>query len=319
MRAETKGARDRFRSRGFAVAWPRAGVRVQRAWVIGYLFISPLLLFFLVYHVYPILRAFQMSFTNFKYLAPANTHFVGLDNYIEALQDKYVLHGMLVAAQYLLMYIPLVMVLSIGVALILDRVSNQLLGGLYRTIYYLPVIMPPVVVYVLWKWMYTPSIGLINYLLVDTFHLLADRPQWLASPSTALAAIVFMEVWRYLGYNVLLLLVGLGSINRELYEAARIDGANEWQLIWHITLPLLKPTLLVIMVLKMRIFSIVEPMLVAPGVGDSTWTWAYYAYNVAFVEGTLRMGYASAVGHLGALVMGVLVYLQYRVLRHERA
>jgi len=128
-----------------------------------------------------------------------------------------------------------------------------------------------------------------------------------------------MEVWRYVGYNVLLLLVGLGGINRELYEAARIDGASERQIIWRITLPLLKPTLLVIMVLKMRIFAILEPMLVASGPGSSTWTWAYYAYQQAFVEGTLRMGYASAVGYLGAVVMSLLVFAQYRVLRHERA
>jgi multiple sugar transport system permease protein len=128
-----------------------------------------------------------------------------------------------------------------------------------------------------------------------------------------------MQVWHFLGYNVLLLLVGLSSINRELYEAARVDGASEWRVAWHVTLPLLKPTFLVIMVLKMRTFSVVEPMLVAPGVGDSTWTWGWYAYNTAFQSGALRMGYASAVGHLGALIMAGLVYAQYRIFRHERA
>src|SRR5262245_26343128 len=302
-----------------AVARARTGLRFKRSWITGYLFISPLLFFFALYHVYPIVRAFLMSFTNYKYLAAGDTRFVGLENYAEALQDRSVLHGIVIATQYLLMYVPLVLVVSLAVALLLDRVSSHFLAGFYRTVYYLPVIMPAVVVYVLWKLMYSPSIGLINYFVVDVFHMVSDRPQWLASPEAALPSIVVMEVWRYVGYNVLLLLVGLGSINRELYEAARIDGANEWQVIWHITLPLLKPTLLVIMVLKMRIFAIVEPMLVAPGVGDSTWTWAYYAYQTAFVEGNLRMGYASAVGHLGALVMSVLVYLQYRVLRHERA
>jgi ABC-type sugar transport system permease subunit len=298
---------------------PRTSWHVRRRWLTGYLFIAPLLLLFATYHVYPILRSFEMSFTNFKYLAPAGTRFVGLENYSEALADRNVWHGVAVATQYLVIYIPAVMLVSIGVALLLDRVANQFLAGIYRTVYYLPVVMPAVVVYVLWKLMYSPSIGLINYFVVDLLHLTATRPQWLASPDSALAAIALMEVWRYVGYNVLLLLVGLGGINRELYEAARIDGAGEWQLIWRITLPLLKPTLLVIMVLKMRIFAIVEPMLVAPGPGDSTWSWAYYAYQQAFVEGSLRMGYASAVGYLGALVMGVLVFAQYRLLRHERA
>jgi multiple sugar transport system permease protein len=118
---------------------------------------------------------------------------------------------------------------------------------------------------------------------------------------------------------VLLLLVGLGNIHRELYEAARIDGASEWQLIRHITLPLLKPVFLVMMVLKMGVFAVVEPMLIAPGVGQSTWTWAWYAYDQAFVQGNLRMGYASAIGYLGALFMSVFVYCQYRLFRHERA
>src|SRR5262249_49552986 len=153
-----------------------------------------------------------------------------------------------------------VMVVSIGLALLLDRVASHFLAGLYRTVYFLPVVMPAVVVYVLWKLMYSPSIGLINYFVVDLLRLTSTPPQWLASPHTALPSIAMMEVWPYVGYNVLLLLVGLGGINRELYEAARIDGASERQLIWHVTLPLLKPTLLVIMVLKMRIFAIVEPM-----------------------------------------------------------
>jgi multiple sugar transport system permease protein len=301
------------------LARPRVGWRIRRGWLTGYLFITPLLAFFLLYHVYPIVRAFEMSFTNYKYLAPADTRFVGLENYVEALQDRYVWNGVAIAAEYLLIYIPLVMVLSLAVALLLDRVASHVLAGIYRTIYFLPVVMPAVVVYVLWKLMYTPSTGLINYFVVDVFHLTSTRPQWLASPEMALPSIALMEVWRYVGYNVLLLLVGLGGINRELYEAARIDGANEWQITWHVTLPLLKPTLLVILVLKMRIFAIVEPMLVAPGVGQSTWTWAYYAYQQAFVQGTLRMGYASAVGHLGALVMGTLVYMQYRFLRGDRA
>jgi multiple sugar transport system permease protein len=297
----------------------RSRSRGRSQWLMGYAFIAPLLAFFLVYHLYPIGRALWLSFTNFKYLAQANTRFVGLDNYAEALSDKYVWHGVVLALEYLVMYVPLSLGLALVVAIVLDRVSSQRAAGVYRTVYYLPVVLPSVVVYVLWKWMYQPSIGLVNYFLVDTFHLFASRPTWLYGTEFALPSIAIMESWRFLGYNVLLLLVGLSSINRDLYEAARMDGASELQVVRHITLPLLKPTFLVLMVLKMRIFSILEPMLVAPGPSDSTWTWGWYAYNLAFVDGTLRMGYASAVGHLGALIMCVFVYMQYRVFRHERA
>jgi multiple sugar transport system permease protein len=304
---------------GAAAERPGRRTRFKTEHLIGYAFIAPLLALFAVYHVYPIGRSLWMSFTNFKYLRPQGTHFVGLANYDEALHDAYVLRGVLLGIEYLLIYVPLSMGLALIVALALDRVTRRFLAGAYRTIYYLPVIMPGAVVFVLWKWMYIPSFGLINYVLVDQLHLLPFRPQWLGDPLLALPAVAIMEVWRFLGYNVLLLLVGLGNIHRELYEAARIDGASEWQLIRRITLPLLKPIFLVMMVLKMGVFAVVEPMLIAPGVGQSTWTWAWYAYDQAFVQGSLRMGYASAIGYLGALVMSVFVYFQYRLFRHERA
>lgn len=293
--------------------------RFGRNEVMGYAFLAPLIVFFLLFHIWPILRAFWLSFTNFKYLARNNVQFVGLDNYVEAVQDERVLYGLKLGILYVLAYVPSSMLLALVVALLLDRVAHRGVSGLYRTVYYLPVIMPGAVVFVLWKWMYYPSFGLVNGVLVDALHLLNFRPQWLDDRNLALPAVMVMELWRYLGYNVLLLVVGLSSINRELYEAARIDGASEPQIVWHVTLPLLKPTFLVMMVLKMSNFAILEPMLVTPGVANSTQTWAWYAYNIAFQEGRLRMGYASAVGHLGALIMSVFVFVQYRMFRHERA
>jgi ABC-type sugar transport system permease subunit len=295
------------------------GFRFGQREAVGYAFLLPLIAFFLLFHIWPIIRAFWLSFTNYKYLARADVRFVGLENYLEAVQDPRVLYGIKLGVFYLLMYVPGSMLLALFVALLLDRVAHRGASGVYRTVYYLPVIMPGAVVYVLWKWMYYPSFGLVNGILVDTLHLFASRPQWLDDRDLALPSIVVMELWRYMGYNVLLLLVGLSSINRELYESARIDGASEGQVIWHITLPLLKPTFLVMMVLKMSNFAILEPMLITPGVGDSTQTWAWRAYNIAFQEGRLRMGYASAVGHLCALIMSLFVFFQYRMFRHERA
>ena len=294
--------------------WARFGRRE----VVGYTFLLPLLIFFLLFQVWPILRAFFLSFTNYKYLARNNVSFVGIENYIEAFEDPTVRHGIVLAVEYVLLYVPASMMLALFVALLLDRVTNPGVSGFYRTIYYLPVVMPGAVVYVLWKWMYYPSFGLVNTILVDTLRF-PIRPEWLSDYNLAIPSIVVMELWRFLGYNVLLLLVGLAGINRELYEAARIDGASERQIIWNITLPLLKPTFLVMMVLKMNNFAILEPMLVTPGIGDSTQTWAWRAYQVAFQEGRLRMGYASAIGHLCAVIMSVFVVIQYRIFRHERA
>src|SRR5581483_1563698 len=233
------------------------GFRFGRREVAGYAFLAPLIAFFLLFHIWPITRAFWLSFTNYKYLVRNDVSFVGVDNYLEALHDDRVRHGIMLGVEYVLMYVPASMALALFVALLLDRVAHASVSSFYRTIYYLPVVMPGAVVYVLWKWMYYPSFGMVNTLLVDTLHF-PVRPQWLSDYSLALPSIVVMELWRFLGYNVLLLLVGLASINRELYEAARIDGASERQIIWHVTLPLLKPTFLVMMVLKMSNFAILE-------------------------------------------------------------
>lgn len=298
---------------------PRRRLGFGRREVVGYSFLSPLIAFFLLFYVWPIVRAFWLSFTNYKYLARDDVHFVGVDNYVEAVQDPQVLHGIGLGILYLVLYVPASMLLALFVAVLLDRVVHRGLSGVYRTVYYLPVILPGAMVYVLWRWMYFPSFGLVNGVLVDTLHLFNTRPLWLNDYTWALPSIVIMELWRYMGYNVLLLLVGLSGINRELYEAARIDGASEPQVIWYVTLPLLKPMFLVMMVLKMSNFAILEPMLISGGVGDSTQTWAWLAYDIAFVEGRLRMGYASAIGHLCALIMSVFVYAQYRMFRHERA
>src|SRR5205814_2152702 len=127
---------------------------------------------------WPIGRAFWLSFTNYKYLARNNVDFVGLDNYLEAAQDPRVLHGIKLGVLYVLMYVPASMLLALFVALLLDRVAQRGASGFYRTIYYLPVVMPGAVVYVLWKWMYYPSFGLVNTILVDTLHV-PFRPQWL--------------------------------------------------------------------------------------------------------------------------------------------
>src|SRR5258708_29790046 len=128
-------------------------LRPGRAELVGYGFLLPLIAFFLLFHIWPIARAFALSFTNYKYLARNQVDFVGLDNYVEALQDPRVAHGIALGVEYLLMYVPASMVLGLVVAVLLDRVGHQNASSFYRTVYYLPVVMPGAVVYVLWKWM----------------------------------------------------------------------------------------------------------------------------------------------------------------------
>jgi multiple sugar transport system permease protein len=177
------------------------------------------------------------------------------------------------------------------------------------------------VVYLLWKWMYIPSIGLVNYFVVDVFHLVGTRPTWLANPDMALASIVLMEVWRYLGYNVLLLLVGLGSINRDLYEAARIDGAGAWHRFRYVTWPHLRPTFFTVTILTV-IFCFKSFDLVwigtQGGPAGASEVLPTLAYRLVFQQ--FQFGQGAAVLNLVFLVLLILsgVYL-YALHREERA
>ncbi|MEA3058736.1 MAG: multiple sugar transport system permease protein, partial [Sphingomonadales bacterium] len=170
-------------------------------------------------------------------------------------------------------------------ALLLDRVQHPAAGGLYRVLFYIPAIIPSPLIFALWRWMYAPSTGLINFLVVDTLHIATSRPLWVADPHMAMPSIALMEWWWGLGQMAVFFLVGLNNISRDLYEAARIDGASEWQLIRRITLPLLRPTILTWVVLKITVFAVVVEMLVFGGTGDTLMTWARYAWENAFVYG----------------------------------
>jgi ABC-type sugar transport system permease subunit len=289
--------------------------------IIGYLFISPLMLIFGVYYAYAIVRSFWMSFTSYRFVSTAPPRFVGLQNYIDAFGDATVLRGFQNAAVFTVLNYVGAFLLPLCVALILDRVVNLRVAAAYRVVLYIPAVIPAPLIYRLWKWIYAPSIGLLNYLGINVFHVFTlPAPNWLADPTLILPSLVLIYWWWSVGIMTVFFLVGLAAIPQELYESARLDGANELDVVRHITLPLLKGTLMVWAILGVGTFGVLEPMLVLWGVGTyegnvpiPAQTWGWYAYTLGFVRGNLPMGYASAIGWLGAAVMIGLALLFRRV------
>ncbi len=311
MSVASIGRGARVGARGRAPRWVRRNA-------VGYLFLLPLLAFLLLYQAYPILRVLWLSFTNFRYLYPDNTRFVGLDQYIRAVQDPILWQGLLQAAEFTAIFIPGGVLFPVFLAILLDRVRNGAVSGLYRSLLYIPALIPGPLVFVLWSWIYNPSQGLLNWLLIDVLHVAshAHPPLWLGNDLWFIPCIAIMEWWWGLGYHTVFFSVGLSTISNELYEAARIDGAKEWQIVLRITLPLLKPMLLIILVLRLSTAMgvLVEYLILGH---DTFHPWTVYMYNLAFLNAQ-PMGYASAIGWIGTVVMLLVALGMYYFLRPER-
>ena len=283
----------------------------------AWLFLLPALLFFAGYQVYPILRVTWISFTDFEYLGGDPAAWVGLGNYAEAMRDPLLWAGLGRAAWFTMMFLPGTIVFPLLLAILVDRVGNRTAATLYRVVLLIPAVIPSTLVFVLWKWMYNYQIGPINHFLVEvaglfTYH---DAPQWLGGTSLTLPAIAVMEIWWGLGYHTVFFLAGLAAIPRDLVEAARADGANEWQLFRHVTLPRLQPIMMILVVLRFgSAMAVIDEYLIFGGFNRAspTYTWTVFMYDQAFKTGLWRQGFAAAIGMVGALfMMGVVAGLVY--------
>ncbi len=208
-----------------------------------WLFLAPALVFFIGYQAWPIVRVLWLSFTNFQLLSDKPAQWVGFDNYAQALHDPLMWASLGRAALFTIMFLPGTIILPLLLAILVDRVGNLRLATVYRVILLIPAVIPSTLIFVLWKWMYNYQSGPINHLLVNTFGLftLQNAPQWLGGTALTLPAIAIMEVWWGLGYHTIFFIAGLAAIPKELSDAARIDGANEWQVFWHVIRPRARP------------------------------------------------------------------------------
>ena len=293
---------------------------LQRQRLGAWLFLIPALVFFIGYQVYPIFRVLWISFTDYQFLSNTPSHWVGFGNYAAALRDPLLWASLWRAFLFTLMFLPGTIALPLLLAMLVDRVASARLATLYRVVLLIPAVIPSTLVFVLWKWMYNFQSGPINHLLVNTLGLftLRNAPEWLGGTPLTLPSIAIMEVWWGLGYHTIFFLAGLAAIPKDLPEAARIDGASEWQVFWHVIRPRLAPVMMILVVLRFgSAMAVIDEYLIFGGFNrDSpTYTWTIFMYDQAFKLGLWRQGYAAAIGMIGAAAMMVVMVILLRIFR----
>ncbi len=274
--------------------------------------LSPWVIAFGLFGLFPFAFSLVASFTDYSPLA-ASARFVGFDNYARALQDAAFWHALGNTLFFVVGTIPFTTALALALALAVQPAFRGRTG--FRVGFFLPTVVSVVVLSLVFKGLYAPN-GMLNGVLAA---LGLPTPSWLLDPRTALPAIMAMDVWSASGYYMVIFLAGLEAIPRELYDAARLEGAGRWSCLVHITLPLLRPTLLFVVVVNtIRSLQIFAEVFVMTSGGPlrSTTTVVYYLYEQAFYR--FQLGYASAIAYLLFAVTLLLAWLQRRALGQRR-
>lgn len=305
------------------VVTPRRSIWHRFEHGVNWIYLVPAIFFFLLYEAFPLLQVFWISFTDAHYLRVNDpVHFTGLKNFVDVLADQQFWVGLGRAAYFTAIFLPGVIFIPLFVAILVDRVKNPFAATLYRLILLIPAVIPGAMIFVLWRWLYDFEIGPINVILRDSLHLFTARsaPQWVGNSPFAIPAVAFVEWWWGLGYHTMFFLAGLAAIPKELFEAARVDGANEWQMFWHVTLPRLRPIMLILVVLRFgTAMAVIDDFLIMGGLNSSlpVYTWTLYMYQIAFKLGDWFQGYAAAIGWLGAMAMLCVVVALFYVFRNR--
>jgi multiple sugar transport system permease protein len=285
--------------------------------VIPYLFLIPAIGLFLVFMLYPLLKGLQISFYHFSIVPTRPSTFVGLKNYLQAFHDPVVGTALGNTLIYTLVTVPCQMILAMLAALLIHSVTHGKV--FFRAVYYIPVITSWVIVSLLFLYLFQSPIGLINYFLVNIFHLTSQPVAWLEQASTALIPIIGLGVWKGIGWSMIIYLAALTGIPAELLEAASIDGANAWQRFWGVTLPLIGPTVVFTLVLLLiggfNVFISVY-LITGGGPMQQTEVMLSYMYHEAFQY--IDFGYGAALSFLLAIIIVTLSVLQMRLLRRPQ-
>lgn len=269
-------------------------------------FMAPGLALIAVFVFWPIVYGIPLSFTDYSVIS--ETHYVGFDNFVTAFHDKNFLISLWNSLLYVII-VPIIQIISIMMAIL---VNGKIPGvKIFRTAYYIPVVTSMVAVALIWSWLLSNN-GVVNFFLLK-IGLINDQVAWLSTSSTALFVLMFITMWKGLGYYMMLYLAGLQGIPSDLYEAARVDGASRWRVIWSITIPLLRPHILFCTLISLmgaiRVFDEVY-ILTKGGPGTSTLTSSVYIFQKGLEQ--FNFGYASALGLIVSILVGVLSVLVFR-------
>jgi len=277
----------------------------------AYGLLLPVLVFFLVFQYYPILKSIAISFTEYGLLM-RETPFVGLRNYARQLQDPLFLSALGNTLVFVVVAVGVGVVLALFLAVLVERTGRW--AKLYRTLYFIPVVTSLLATSMVWQWLYASN-GLLNYLL--TFAGLSPQP-WLLSETLALPSLIALTVWKNLGFDLVLFSAALQAIPPEYYQTASLDGASAGQDFRYITLPLLRPILLLVTVTAViRSFQVFTIVLVMTQGGpiNATRTLVYHIYEQGIQYD--EMGYASAAAVILLLIVAVFTYAQLRLGRES--
>lgn len=285
----------------------RYGRQEERA---AFAFLLPALLLLLVFIFYPMLKALLMSFQNVM-LMSESSRFVGLDHYVSLFQDQFFLRSVRNTLYFAVVVLPVQTAIALGLALLIRARIRGV--DLFRTVYFLPVVVSFAIASTVFKLIYNKDYGFLNALLAE-----AGLPvvQFLSDPKTSMIGIILLCIWKSMGLFMVIFLAGLNNISDDFYEAAQIDGAGRIRQFLHITLPLLKRTIgFVVIITTMDALKIFVPVYVttAGGPAGSTTTIVYYIYEVAFNQ--MNFGYASAAAFLFFICVLAVSVLQLRLFR----
>jgi len=275
----------------------------------GYIFIFPTALGLILLNIWPAIQTAILSFQ--KTVGFGDTEWVGLRNYQKMFADGEVFQSLLNTLIYAVVSIPSIVVLSLLVAVLMNRKVKGL--SIYRTIYFLPVVAAPSAVAMIWRWMFNNDYGLINNMLAK---IGIDGPAWLTDPSIAIYSIIIVGVWSAIGYNMVLLLAGLQEIPKDYYEAAEIDGASPIQQFFNITLPLVTPTLFFVVVTTVinafQVFDVIFMMITPNSTAMfKSQSLAYLFYKHSFILND--KGYGSAIVMFLLVIILIITAIQMKL------
>lgn len=286
----------------------RAKVKPKRQNLAGWLFVGPVIFGVLFFQLLPVAASLVVSLTNWSGLnAPK---FLGLDNYKELFTADDTFWPSL---KNTVIFTLVVVVLTIFIGLGLAVLCNQKIRGIgiFRTLYYSPAVTNVVAIGFVWFWLYNPDNGLFNSTL-KTIGI--DGPAWLSDTRTALIAVIIVALWQGVGYPMVILLAGLQSIDQSLIEAATVDGASAWRRFWSVVFPLLTPSLFFLTITQFitsfQVFGIIYVMT-SGGPNNATSVFIFQIYEAAFGHG--RLGYASAMGWVLFVIVGVVTAIQWKM------
>ena len=277
---------------------------INKEAISGWVFILPAFLGTFLFIILPVFVSFAISFLKWDLLS--SPQFVGFENYIELLVNSIFYQVLFNTFYYAVCVSILGVILPLILAVILDRKIKG--SEIFKTIYFLPFVTPMVVIAIVWEWIFDPYRGVLNWFLMGA------KIEWLYNPKIAMLALIAVSVWKLIGYNMVLFLAGLSGIDKNLYEASKIDGASEIKNFFYITVPVLSPTIFFVMIITVissfQVFDLIY-LMTKGGPMNSTNVIVYWLYNNAFEF--FKVGEASAIAYVLFFVILMLTLLQWKL------